>query len=460
MENAEILIMALLAAGGLLFILPALAAHNGSGKSGGFGFLPAVIFAIGLLMGCGGGGGGGGGSSAGPRTIPAPPITTDGHRVEYWNVMLSDTNANMATLTVNTSGSANARYLALNGTSISATAPRSIISPGGSDHLNLTAPSYLQDITYTLSESQHGGFGGFGGVATTFAGTVVRERVYFVRLGRDCVFDGLAVTGYAGIGGQSRYQVVSCTYRSTSRVCIPPGSSNCLSIPGMRTNRVTIYKKEAALRRVCVQELVGVGCFIDYFSDGGPTGTPRYDIVLAFPDQTYRRDNGECESAPFYAVSNCQSENAVDVGNFAAFVTGLDGGGYRQFGVRHKWKAEDWNAAAMVSHAKGREFLDTWWGRLRLEHSVLDDGMAFAEYESGITSLRQNGFMFADIPISGGRVGFRFNDWTASFGRPMHFDGKGKNAAAVHWQATKQTEFQFRSHNDTAEFHLQYRREL
>ncbi len=76
MIQLQRILMAILAFCGRLFALPTSAAHNGggkSGKSGGFGFLPAfcVIFIFGLLTACGGGGGGG---SGGGNTLTTTPI--------------------------------------------------------------------------------------------------------------------------------------------------------------------------------------------------------------------------------------------------------------------------------------------------------------------------------------------------------------------------------------------------
>ena len=92
------------------------------------------------------------------------------------------------------------------------------------------------------------------------------------------------------------------------------------------------------------------------------------------------------------------------------------------------------------------------------EHSFFADTKAFAEYESGITSLRQNNILFADVPISGGRFGFRGDDWSASFGRPMHYNGEGKNAAALHYQFSKETGFSFRQQNGNTDLQIEWHR--
>ena len=37
--------------------------------------------------------------------------------------------------------------------------------------------------------------------------------------------------------------------------------------------------------------------------------------------------------------------------------------------------------------------------------------------------------------------GFAAEDFTMSFGRPMHHKGKGENSAALHWQVNRNSNF-------------------
>ncbi|MGI9337872.1 MAG: hypothetical protein ACR2P4_05105, partial [Gammaproteobacteria bacterium] len=355
-----ILAVAILAVFGRLFSLPTSAAQGKGGNSGGFNFLRAfcVIFAFGFLTACGGGGGG---NSVTPQPQPE-------YRVAYVSViMAADSADTLITIAV----PEHYRHLTRNGVSVinGGFEGGPAITPGGVA-TTTTLGSQLGNYSFTLDERWN-----------ALQGITVNETVYVANFANERC-NSIAFNSLVGTNSSARGYRIRCTNGANMTIT------------------TTVSKTEVQIHELCWQDnRRRVFCDLGWDHDANA------DVWLAFPDQTYRRDNGECQSAPFYAVGNCQSENAVDVGNFAAFVSGLDGNGYRQFGVRHQWKEEDWNAAAMVSHAKGREFLDTWWGRLRFEHSVFDDAAAFAEYESGITSLRQNGFMFADIPISGGRVG-------------------------------------------------------
>ncbi|MGI9336957.1 MAG: hypothetical protein ACR2P4_00400, partial [Gammaproteobacteria bacterium] len=338
--------------------------------------MAALLFSIGMLGACGGGGG----NSASATVNPPVVVTT---AIYSPDIVVANTTPGH-TLTLTTGQNAGNRIVIRATIGSVATvlvlASQSFVTPGGNDRIDERGRRHL------------------GTIAVNSNHIVPREPEFLLPLARLSI-NTLEVPAYivnfTQTCGRADWESVAGTNQTARHfriICL----GETVNAIRATLSVVTVYKAERQLRPVCWRERnIPYDC----------AGVNLTGAFLAFPDQNYRRDDGECESAPFYAVGNCQSENAVDVGNFAAFVSGLDGNGYRQFGVRHQWKEEDWNAAAMVSHAKGREFLDTWWGRLRFEHSVFDDAAAFAEYESGITSLRQNGFMFADIPISGGRVG-------------------------------------------------------
>ena len=250
---------------------------------------------------------------------------------------------------------------------------------------------------------------------------------------------------------------------------------------GVTVAQVTIYKAVSTLLPLCwtdgevsscdlhfTQSTVRI-CLITPNYDGSESHTdcrrrhtdddirPPHLVVLAFPRQSYRQD-GVCAVAPFYAVDSCQRENAVNFGNFAAFVSGLDGNGYRQFGVRHKWEIDDWQIDGLVSHARASEFANTWWSRIRLDRPLFEGARGFAEYESGITSLRQDGRIFEDLPIAGGRAGFSTDNFTMSFGRPMHHKGKGENGASLRWLLNKESTFSLRHSNGETDAMIEWRR--
>ena len=321
------------------------------------------------------------------------------------------------------------RYLTRDGVFVHSFETIAIIVPGGVSSTTDARFRSTADYLFTLNNT-------WNGIPGVQAGATVAERSYVADFGNQQCAGGVRFQSFRGDQQYVRgYRII------------------CFSEGGVANSTVWVNKTEEQIYRVCWQDnRDSVFCNLRWDHNASAI------VALAFPKQTYRRDNSDCQSAPFYAVDSCQNENSVDVGNFAAFVSGLDGNGYRQFGIRHKYQGEDWNIAAMVSHAKGAEFLDTWWGRTSLEHSFFADTKAFAEYESGITSLRQNNILFADVPISGGRFGFRGDDWSASFGRPMHYNGKGKNAAAVHYQFSKETGFSFRQQNGNTDMQIEWRR--
>ena len=248
-------------------------------------------------------------------------------------------------------------------------------------------------------------------VIRDFPAVDIRQNVYVADFsGSTCA--GISLSMGSGNTTTARHYAVSCLNAENSAIAT-----------------ATVYKQTNALAPVCWRDSSRIlRCRLKDSSIGDEF------VALAFPKQNYRRDDGKCESAPFYAVANCQRENVVNVGGFLAFVSGLNGVGYRQFGVRHKWQMDDWQIAGLVSHAKGEKFSDTWWGRMRIDRPLFYGVRGFAEYESGVTSLRHNGRLLSRLPIAGGRVGIGFDELTMSFGRPMHYKGRGDSAAAIYWR--------------------------
>ena len=372
----------------------------------------AILFLT-LLSACGGGGGGGGSASAPPNAetpMPLPGV----YRVEYVSppVVELDSAASRVTSTVPDGY----RYLTRDGVSVRGFAPVTIITPGGLSRTASGSPVFA-DRLFTLGQSWSVVQGG------SLVGATVAERSYVADFpGHRC--DGIRFRSFSG----TRSDASNPTARRYDVACVNSATATLA--------QVTVTKTELQIYQVCWRDnRRTVYCNLHFNNNNTAI------VALAFPEQTYRRDDGKCESAPFYAVDKCQRENAVDIGDFSAFVSGLNGDGYRQFGIRHRLEWDDWNVAGMVSHARGDVFADTWWTRLRADRRVSREVKGFAEYESGVTSLRQNGRVFDDLPISGGRVGFSAEDFTMSFGRPMHHKGKGENSAALHWQVNRNSNF-------------------
>ena len=366
--------------------------------------LSAILF-LALLSACGGGGGGG------------TPVTTP-YRVAFaTQVTLSDTTAENITVTVRTGY----RYLTRNGVSVTSGgfAGVTIITPGGSSRIDTQARRLITDRLFTLNQS----WVSVTANGDSVLGATVAEPVYVADFPGHHCNGGVRFRSHEGTDTSSRRYRISCITVNAASVSATAATT-------------TVTKTESQIYRVCWRDnRRDTFCNLRYSENTVAL------VALAFPKQTYRRDDGKCESAPFYAVDKCQRENAVDIGDFSAFVSGLNGDGYRQFGIRHRLEWDDWNVAGMVSHAKGDVFADTWWTRLRADRRVWREVKGFAEYESGVTSLRQNGRVFDDLPISGGRVGFAAEDFTMSFGRPMHHKGKGENSAALHWQVNRNSNF-------------------
>lgn len=326
-----------------------------------------------------------------------------------------------------------------------------VISPGGNNTISAIGANDRLRVSDEDIEIPEVAIGG--------AVLRARQNVYVAQLDAGCN-QSVAIAAQQQQNEQPRRYVVSC-----QRVVIDgfiAGGGNVTPNSVTTFMSVTVHKAQLPTRRVCYQAgSEPVNCRLTLTNPGVPND---HIIVLAFPKQTYRGDDGKCQSAPFYAVGNCQRENVVNVGgNFAAFVSGLDGNGYRQFGVMHRVEMDEWQLAGLVSHARGGAFADTWWAKMRAEHPLFDGagGMrGFAEYESGITSLRQNDVLFENVPVSGGRLGFGNDDFTASFGRPMHFKGKGDNSASLRWLMNKETTLGvIQSGNDT-EATIEWRRQL
>ncbi len=399
-----------------------------------------AIFLIGCafsLIACGGGGGGipihfPNFPNFEVRDDPPAPATVTAF-VQPGAVYRLESEIAVATAAENlvtaTSAAENNRRLFLlqNGALLAPVTGVVIITPGGTDNLDSRGAAYLRDVvrfTNPGSPSHNAGI-------TSFL-----QRVYMVSFNQRCA-GGVSFVSHHGSASEARHLHI-----------------DCLNTAGMTVADLTVHKAERYLHQVCWEDSLGGRCGLSYRAG---SGRPEHEVFLAFPKQTYRREDGLCESAPFYAVDGCQRENSVDFGSFAAFVSGLDGGGYRQFGVRHRWEWGDWKFAGMISHAKGGEFFDTWWTKLRADKLLFGETRGFAEYESGVTSLRQNGYLFADLPISGGRFGFATEEFTASFGRPMHYKGKGKNSGALHWRANKETTFGLRRSNGKTDAQMEWR---
>ena len=387
--------------------------------------LSLALFGL-LLVACGGGGGGGSASAPPNVETPTPPSNPPDntqpptnpaptnpqpapavYRVAYAYELGA---GNSAAALITAAVPDDYRYLTRNGVSVTdgAFAPVTVITPGGLSGLSSNSQTFGEALI-TLDNTW----------PASLRGVAARERVYVADFPNHNCAGGITFAGLLGQVGASRRYLVHC--KDTAQRSI---------------NTVTVFKTQTQIYQVCWRDSRrAMNCDLRYNNNASAF------VGLAFPKQTYRRDDGKCESAPFYAVDKCQRENAVDIGDFSAFVSGLNGDGYRQFGIRHRLEWDDWNVAGMVSHARGDVFADTWWTRLRADRRVWREVKGFAEYESGVTSLRQNGRVFDDLPISGGRVGFAAEDFTMSFGRPMHHKGKGKNSAALHWQVNRDSNF-------------------
>lgn len=399
-----------------------------------------ALFFIGILSACGGGGGIGSiplqlglpfniSNSSGNASALPTEVTIHAADVMRIETDLVAANNTASLITLTTSNTAPNRLVALsrNGTRLVAVTGALIITPGGTDNLDSRGNAYLRDVSRRVNPSSALGQAGIRGIG---------QRVYIASFpNHNC--NGYRFQAHAGnLGGEgeARHFHVVCT-----------GVNNTVLA------EVTVHKAEAQLRQLCYEDMNGGDC--DFRFDNSPP----HDVFLAFPEQQYRRDDGKCETAPFYAAANCQKENAVDIGNMALFVSGLDGNGYRQFGMRHRLELDDWKLSGLVSHSKGDEFPDTWWGKVSANRLLFGEVRGFAEYEAGITSLRQKGRLFADLPIAGGRAGFKSGDFVMSFGRPMHYQGKGKNTAAMHWRFDKKTTFGLTHNGNNTDARIEWR---